>query len=208
MPPISGTHDRGAHQPAIGCRSARARPGEAEGAQRGAEPVERAPRRRACRAPARRCAISTSVAMHERDVDREDPAPRDRVDELAAGERPDHGGDARPRRPRADRRAALARPGTSRRSPPARSGSAARRTTPCSARPATSSSMLGASAHSTETTPKPATPSENIRRSPKMSPSEPPTRISEPSVSRYALGPTAARRDRRRGRRGSPAARR
>ena len=55
---------------------------------------------------------------------------------------------------------------------------------PCSARPATSSSMFGATAHSTETTPKPPTPIENTRRSPKMSPSEPPTRISEPSVSR------------------------
>jgi uncharacterized protein (DUF1499 family) len=56
--------------------------------------------------------------------------------------------------------------------------------TPCSARPMTSTSMVGATAHSTETMPKPATPSEKIRRSPKMSPSEPPTRISEPSVSR------------------------
>ena len=55
---------------------------------------------------------------------------------------------------------------------------------PCSARPAIRSSMLGATAHSTDTTPKPATPSEKMRRSPKMSPSEPPTRISEPSVSR------------------------
>ena len=55
---------------------------------------------------------------------------------------------------------------------------------PCRARPAISSSMLGAAAQSTETTPKPATPIENTRRSPKRSPSEPPTRISDPSVSR------------------------
>ena len=44
----------------------------------------------------------------------------------------------------------------------------------------------GATAHSTEATPKLATPSMNTRNSPKMSPSEPPTRMSEPSVSRYA----------------------
>ena len=44
----------------------------------------------------------------------------------------------------------------------------------------------GATAHSTDTRPKLATPSVNIRSSPKMSPSEPPTRMSEPSVSRYA----------------------
>ena len=44
--------------------------------------------------------------------------------------------------------------------------------------------MLGAIAHSSETTPNPATPIENTRRSPNTSPSEPPTRISEPSDSR------------------------
>ena len=37
---------------------------------------------------------------------------------------------------------------------------------PCSARPAIRNSMLGATAHSTETTPKPPTPIENTRRSP------------------------------------------
>ena len=37
---------------------------------------------------------------------------------------------------------------------------------PCSARPATSTSIVGASAHSTETAPNPATPIENTRRSP------------------------------------------
>ena len=58
---------------------------------------------------------------------------------------------------------------------------------PWSARPAISISIVGASAHSSETAPKPATPIENTRRSPKTSPSEPPTRISAPSVSRYAL---------------------
>ena len=55
--------------------------------------------------------------------------------------------------------------------------------TPCSARAATSTSIVGASAHSSDATPKPATPSENTRRSPYTSPSEPPTRISDPSVS-------------------------
>ena len=56
--------------------------------------------------------------------------------------------------------------------------------TPCSARPTTSTSIVGASAHRIEVTPKPPTPSEKTRRSPKMSPSEPPTRISEASVTR------------------------
>ncbi len=44
----------------------------------------------------------------------------------------------------------------------------------------------GASAHRSDASPKSPTPSVNIRTSPKMSPSEPPTRISEPSVRRYA----------------------
>ena len=56
--------------------------------------------------------------------------------------------------------------------------------TPWSARAATSTSIVGASAQSSEVAPKPATPSANTRRSPKMSPSEPPIRSSEPSVSR------------------------
>ncbi len=56
--------------------------------------------------------------------------------------------------------------------------------TPCSARQAISTPMLGASAHSSEAAPKQPTPNANTRRSPYRSPSEPPTRISEPSVSR------------------------
>jgi hypothetical protein len=59
--------------------------------------------------------------------------------------------------------------------------------TPWSARNATSSPIVGASAHSSEVRPKPPTPSANIRRSPKMSPRDPPSRISEPSVRRHAL---------------------
>ena len=59
--------------------------------------------------------------------------------------------------------------------------------TPWSARAATSSSIVGASAQNMEVTPKPATPRANTRRSPKMSPSEPPIRSSEPSVRRYAF---------------------
>src|SRR3954454_14877093 len=58
---------------------------------------------------------------------------------------------------------------------------------PCSARPATSTPIVGATAHTSDIAPKPATPSEKTRRSPKTSPSRPPTRISEPSTSRYAL---------------------
>ncbi len=56
--------------------------------------------------------------------------------------------------------------------------------TPCSARAATSAPIDGASAHASDVMPKPATPIAKIRRSPNRSPSDPPTRISEPSVSR------------------------
>ena len=56
--------------------------------------------------------------------------------------------------------------------------------TPWRARIAIRTPIVGASAHSSEATPKPPTPIENTRRSPSTSPSEPPSRISEPSVSR------------------------
>ena len=55
---------------------------------------------------------------------------------------------------------------------------------PCSARAATSASIVGAIAHSTDTTPKPATPMRKTRRSPNRSPSEPPMRMNEPRKSR------------------------
>ena len=55
---------------------------------------------------------------------------------------------------------------------------------PWSARKATRSSIEGAIAHNSDATPKPPTPSAKMRRSPKMSPREPPSRINEPSVSR------------------------
>ena len=44
--------------------------------------------------------------------------------------------------------------------------------------------MVGEIAHSSDIAPNPPTPIENTRRSPYTSPSEPPTRISEPSDSR------------------------
>jgi hypothetical protein len=44
--------------------------------------------------------------------------------------------------------------------------------------------MLGASAQTIEVAPNPSSPIEKIRRSPKTSPSEPPTRISDASASR------------------------
>ena len=56
--------------------------------------------------------------------------------------------------------------------------------TPCSARASTSSSIVGASAQNSDVTPKAPTPIANTRRSPKMSPSEPPISSSEPSVTR------------------------
>ncbi len=56
--------------------------------------------------------------------------------------------------------------------------------TPWRARANTSISIVGATAQKTEVTPNPPTPIMNTRRSPKMSPSDPPTRISELSVTR------------------------
>jgi hypothetical protein len=55
---------------------------------------------------------------------------------------------------------------------------------PCSPRPTTSTPMVGATAQMTDTAPNPATPIMKIRRSPNRSPSDPPMRISEPSISR------------------------
>ena len=59
--------------------------------------------------------------------------------------------------------------------------------TPCTARAMISVTPLGATAHNNEANPKPATPRVKIRFSPNTSPSEPPTRISAPSISAYAL---------------------
>ena len=56
--------------------------------------------------------------------------------------------------------------------------------TPWSARAATRISMVGARAHASEVTPNAPTPYAKTRRSPKMSPSEPPIRSSDPSVTR------------------------
>jgi hypothetical protein len=55
--------------------------------------------------------------------------------------------------------------------------------TPCRARAATSTSMLGASPHSADATANQHTPTRNTRRRPNRSPSEPPSRISAASVS-------------------------
>jgi hypothetical protein len=57
---------------------------------------------------------------------------------------------------------------------------------PCSPRNAMRTTVLGASAHRIEVKPKPARPIVNMRRRPKWSPREPPTRSSETSESRYA----------------------
>ena len=56
--------------------------------------------------------------------------------------------------------------------------------TPCATRAPTITSMLGAVAQTSEVAPNPRSPSEKMRRSPKTSPSEPPTRIREASASR------------------------
>ena len=56
--------------------------------------------------------------------------------------------------------------------------------TPCRARAPTSTSIVGARAQSSEVAPNRNTPSANTRRSPKMSPSEPPISSSDESVTR------------------------
>ena len=56
--------------------------------------------------------------------------------------------------------------------------------TPWATRPATRTSMLGASAQTSEVAPNPSTPRLKTRRSPNTSPSDPPTRISAASASR------------------------
>jgi hypothetical protein len=55
---------------------------------------------------------------------------------------------------------------------------------PWSPRATISISASGATAHSVDVSPNPASPHTNTRRRPRMSPSDPPTRISAPSVSR------------------------
>ena len=55
--------------------------------------------------------------------------------------------------------------------------------TPWSTRAATSASAVGASAHSSDVTAKPAMPQTYTRRRPSRSPSEPPTRMNAASVS-------------------------
>ena len=56
--------------------------------------------------------------------------------------------------------------------------------TPCSTRATISTSAFGASPHSSEASGEPDVPTTNIRRRPYRSPSEPPSRIREASVSR------------------------
>ena len=55
---------------------------------------------------------------------------------------------------------------------------------PCSPRKTIRVSAFGATAQSAEASPNVVTPIAKMRNAPKMSPSEPPTRISEPSVRR------------------------
>ena len=55
--------------------------------------------------------------------------------------------------------------------------------TPCSARPAMRNSTDGASPHSAEASANHTTPMQKMRRRPKRSPSEPPSRISPARVS-------------------------
>ena len=156
-------------------------PAEAERAEQRADDVDPPP---ADRAPRRHGGEDQQQRRdHQRHVQREDPPPRELVDDPAAGERPEiaaippqavHDPIAAPRSfgPKAATMIASEHGVTQRRrgalERPRRDQHADRRR-----------GRAG-----TEKTPKPATPSAKTRRSPKMSPSEPPIRISEPSVSR------------------------
>ena len=81
---------------------------EPGGEQRRAEVVDRVLRVVGARVEARR-AMTTSASDADRQVDVEDPAPREVVDEEAAEQRPDHGRDAEDRAEEALVAAALAR---------------------------------------------------------------------------------------------------
>ena len=185
-PAISGTSTAGLDQPSRGC-SISANTGPPRPSAHSSAPVQvDAGARRACAAPARGITMQDQrdAGDHERDVDQEDPAPRARS--RAA------------RRRRAARARRRSRPTPSsvpiaraalvlgervddhreRARHEQRAGDALQRAR------GHQHADLGASAHSSEATPKPPTPIAKIRRSPNRSPSEPPIRISEPSVSR------------------------
>ena len=128
--------------------------------------------------------ISASVAIAIGTLIRKIAAPGDRRDEPAADERPDQERDPGPGRPGADRGAALLA---------AEDDGDRRERGRCQQRPGdalqrrarrSATSPFQASAQRTEVTAKATTPITKTRLPPKRSPSEPPTRISEPSVSR------------------------
>jgi hypothetical protein len=67
---------------------------------------------------------------------------------------------------------------------PGRRGGSSAPPIPCSSRAKISASALGATAHKSEAAVNQAVPITKMRRRPMRSPSEPPSRISEASVSR------------------------
>ena len=162
--------------------------GEPDGEQRAADDVERG-------APA--CSSRDSgtwrSAIHDRDggdrqVDHEHPAPRHRVDEAPAEERPEGGGDAAEPRPRADGPAAVFGGGTT----PTRSrgcpGTSSAAADALHARAPRSGAGVGRDrAQQRRRARRRRARSTKIRRRPKRSPSEPPSTRSEPSVSRYPV---------------------
>ena len=186
-PPSPGTHTCGLLQPTHRLADQRQhRPGEAEERERGAEPVDRRVRRP--RRPRRHCdRHDHQRGDHERDVHGEDPAAttRRRRDTRRRAARSRSRCPTTPSTSRSRRRAPRA--GTRPRSPPASSASAAPRTRP--AAPGTRSGTRCSARSRTAATRRRTqpTPIENTRRSPNRSPSDPPTRISEPSESRYAF---------------------
>ena len=129
------------------------------------------------------------IAIEDRDrrdrqVDDEHPAPRHRIDEVAAEERAEGGGDAAEPRPRADGATAVLGHERRRHDGQAVRARAARRRRPARQRAAISEPVSGAIAHSSDVAANAIRPMTKIRRRPYRSPSEPPSTSSEPSVSR------------------------
>ena len=185
-PPASVARDAGSPQPRRGCsmkpKTSAPRPADAE---RAADEVDARALASAARARGMQRQRDRERADRDRHVQQEDHAPARDADQPAAEQRADHGGDAAPGGPGADRGPRSA-PENVDVITASEAGVRSAPATPCRPRKTISVFEFGATAQSADATPNVATPSLNTRTSPKMSPSEPPTRISEPSVSRYA----------------------
>ncbi len=141
----AGRRSRGCASRNAAARSARTRSRRAR--------ARRARRRRRRRAVPSTASLGGTAAQdeherhdHERDVEREDPPPRELIDDPAPGERADDRRDPAPGGPRADRGAALLR-GEGGDDDRERRRRHERRGAPWSARAAISTPIVGARAH-------------------------------------------------------------